>query len=83
MRVLTAGSVAGCAAAASVALGLGGLALAYVDRDLVPARLTTWASSSISRSPNRKTDEGASPFARRRIARTLATTSSRLNGFVT
>src|SRR5689334_6358095 len=47
MRVLTAGSVAGCAAAASVTLGLGGLALAYVDRDLLPARLTTWDFSYV------------------------------------
>ena len=47
MRVLTAGSVAGCAAAASVTLGLGGLALAYVDRDLLPARLTNWDFSYV------------------------------------
>jgi hypothetical protein len=48
MRVLTARWVAGCAAAASVALEFGGLALAYVDRHLLPARLTTWDFSDVS-----------------------------------
>jgi hypothetical protein len=47
MRVLTARWVAGCAAAASVALEFGGLALAYVDRHLLPARLTTWDFSDV------------------------------------
>jgi hypothetical protein len=47
MRVLTARSVAGCAAAASVTLGFGGLALAYVDRHLLPARLTNWDFSYV------------------------------------
>jgi signal transduction histidine kinase len=48
MRVLTARWVAGCAAAASVALEFGGLALAYVDRHLLPTRLTTWDFSDVS-----------------------------------
>jgi signal transduction histidine kinase len=48
MRVPTARWVAGCAAAASVALQFGGLALAYADRHLVPARLTTWDFSDVS-----------------------------------
>src|SRR5258705_10374129 len=47
MRVLTARWVAGCAAAASVALEFGGLALAYVDRHLLPTRLTTWDFSDV------------------------------------
>jgi signal transduction histidine kinase len=47
MRVLTARWVAGCAAAASVTLEFGGLALAYVDRRLLPARLTTWDFSDV------------------------------------
>ena len=47
MRVLTTRWVAGCAAAASVALEFGGLALAYVDRRLLPARLTTWDFSDV------------------------------------
>jgi hypothetical protein len=37
-----------CAAAGSVALLGGGLALAYVDRQLVPASLTGWTVSNIS-----------------------------------
>ena len=40
--------VAGCAAAGSVALIGGGVALAYVDRHLVPASLTDWTVSNIS-----------------------------------
>jgi hypothetical protein len=40
--------VAGCAAAASVALIGAGLALAYVDRHLVPASLTDWTFSGVS-----------------------------------
>jgi hypothetical protein len=40
--------VAGCAAAGSVALIGGGLALAYVDRHLVPASLADWTVSNVS-----------------------------------
>jgi signal transduction histidine kinase len=42
MRVLTARRLAVCAAAASVALMTGSLALAFADRGLVPARLAGW-----------------------------------------
>jgi hypothetical protein len=48
MRAQTARWVPGCAAAGSVALIGGGLALAYVDRQLVPASLTGWTVSNIS-----------------------------------
>jgi hypothetical protein len=48
MRARTARWVAGCAAAGSVGLIGGGLALAYVDRHLVPAGLTGWTVSNIS-----------------------------------
>jgi hypothetical protein len=48
MRAQTARRVAGSAAAGSVALLGGGLALAYMDRQLVPASLTGWTPSSIS-----------------------------------
>ena len=48
MRARTARLVAGCAAAGSVALLGGGLVLAYVDRQLVPASLTGWTVSNIS-----------------------------------
>jgi hypothetical protein len=48
MRARTAWRVAGCAAAGSVALIGGGLALAYVDRHLVPASQTGWTASNIS-----------------------------------
>ena len=48
MRARTARWVAGCAATGSVALIAGGLALAYVDRHLVPASLTGWTFSSVS-----------------------------------
>jgi hypothetical protein len=48
MRARTARWVAGCAAAGSVALLGGGVALAYVDRHLVPASLTGWTVSNIS-----------------------------------
>ena len=48
MRARTARQVAGCAAAGSVALMGGGLALAYLDRHLVPASLTNWTFSNIS-----------------------------------
>jgi hypothetical protein len=42
MRILTARWVAGCAATGSAALGVGALALVYVDRHLVPAHLAGW-----------------------------------------
>jgi hypothetical protein len=48
VRARTARWVAGCAAAGSVALLGAGLALAYVDRHLVPASLTNWTVSNIS-----------------------------------
>ena len=48
MRAGTARWVAGCAAAGSVALMGGGLALAYADRHLVPASLNGWTVSNIS-----------------------------------
>jgi hypothetical protein len=48
MRARTARRVAGGAAAGSVALLGGGLALAYVDRQLVPASLTGWTVSGVS-----------------------------------
>jgi hypothetical protein len=48
MRARTARWVAGCAAAGSVALMGGGLALAYVDRHLAPASLTNWTVSGLS-----------------------------------
>jgi len=47
MRVLTARWVAGCVAVTSVALEVGGLALAYVDRHLLPVRLATWDFSAV------------------------------------
>jgi len=48
MTARTAGWVSGCAAAISVALTSAGIALAYVDRQLVPASLTGWTFSNIS-----------------------------------
>ncbi len=39
--------VPGCAAVGAVALGAGALALAYVDRHLVPAGLTAWDFSDV------------------------------------
>ena len=48
MRARTAWWVAGCAAAGSVALIGGGLALAYMDRHLVPASLADWTVSNVS-----------------------------------
>jgi hypothetical protein len=48
MRARTARWVAGCAAAGSVALIGGGVALAYLDRHLVPASFTGWTVSNIS-----------------------------------
>ncbi len=47
MRARTAGWVAGCAAAGSLALMVGGLILAYVDRHLVPANMTSWDFSDV------------------------------------
>jgi hypothetical protein len=48
MRAWTARCVPRCAAVGSVALIGGGLVLAYVDRQLVPASLTGWTVSNIS-----------------------------------
>lgn len=48
MRARTAWRVAGCAAAGSVPLIGGGLALAYADRHLVPAGQTGWTAFKIS-----------------------------------
>ena len=48
MRAQTAQWVAGCTAAGSVALIGGGVALAYLNRQLVPASLTGWTVSNIS-----------------------------------
>ena len=42
MRARTARWVAGCAAAGSIALMAGALALAYVDRHLAASGLTNW-----------------------------------------
>jgi signal transduction histidine kinase len=47
MGVLTVRRTAGCVAVGSVALGLGALALAYVDRHQVPAGLTAWDFSNV------------------------------------
>jgi hypothetical protein len=47
MRARTARRVAGCAAAGSLALMVGGLILAYVDRHLVPASMTNWDVSDV------------------------------------
>ena len=48
MRARTARWVPVCAATGSVALIGGGLALAYLDRHLVPASLTGWTVSNVS-----------------------------------
>jgi len=48
MRARTARWVAGCTAAASVALMVGGLVLEYADRHRVPASLTGWTVSNVS-----------------------------------
>ena len=48
MRARTARRVAGCTAAGSVTLIGGGVALAYLNRHLVPASLTGWTVSNIS-----------------------------------
>jgi hypothetical protein len=47
MRVLTVRWAVGCAAVGSAALGAGALALAYVDRNRVPAGLTAWNFSNV------------------------------------
>jgi hypothetical protein len=47
MRARTVRWVAGCIAAVSVALMVGGLVLAYVGRHLVPAGLTNWDFSDV------------------------------------
>jgi hypothetical protein len=47
MRARTAGLVAGCVAAGSLALMAGGLILAYVNRHLVPASVTYWNFSAV------------------------------------
>jgi hypothetical protein len=47
MRVRMARWVAGCAAATSVALIGAGLVLAYLNRNLVPASLTSWTVSGV------------------------------------
>ena len=48
MRSRTARRLAGCVAASSAVLIGGGVVLAYVDRHLVPASLTSWTFSDIS-----------------------------------
>jgi hypothetical protein len=48
VRAQTAQWVAGCTAAGSVALIGGGVALAYLNRHLVPASLTGWTVTNIS-----------------------------------
>ncbi len=48
MRARTASRVAGSAATGSVALIIGGLLLAFADRDLVPAGLTGWTVSNVA-----------------------------------
>ncbi|HEV3289384.1 MAG TPA: hypothetical protein VG123_10340 [Streptosporangiaceae bacterium] len=48
MRVWLVRWVPGCVAAVSVALIAAGVALAYVDRHLLPASLTNWTFSSVS-----------------------------------
>ncbi len=47
MSARTARRVAGCVAAGSLALMVGGLILAYVDRLLVPANVTDWDFSDV------------------------------------
>jgi hypothetical protein len=47
MSARTAPRVAGCVAAGSLALMAGGLILAYVDRHLVPAGVTSWDVSDV------------------------------------
>ena len=47
MSARTARRVAGCAAAGSLALMVGGLILAYVDWHLVPASMTNWDFSDV------------------------------------
>jgi hypothetical protein len=48
VRVRMVRWVAGCAAAGSVALICGGLALAYADRHLLPASMSNWTFSNVS-----------------------------------
>ena len=47
MSARTAPRVAGCVAAGSLALMAGGLILAYADRHLVPANVTSWDVSDV------------------------------------
>jgi hypothetical protein len=47
VRARTARLVAGCAAAGSLVLMAGGLILAYLDRHLVPAGMTSWDVSDV------------------------------------
>ena len=47
MRARTARWVAGCVAAGSLALMAGGVILAYADRHLVPASVTSWDVSDV------------------------------------
>jgi hypothetical protein len=47
MGALTARRIAGCVAAASIALIAGGVVLAYLDRHLVPADLSGWDFSDV------------------------------------
>jgi len=47
MTARMAQRVAGCVAAGSLALMVGGLILAYVDRHLVPANATSWDFSDV------------------------------------
>jgi hypothetical protein len=47
VRTRTAGLLAGCVAAGSLALMAGGLILAYLNRHLVPADVTSWDFSGV------------------------------------
>ena len=47
MRARTARWVAGCVAVGSLALMVGGVILAYADRHLVPANVTSWDVSDV------------------------------------
>ena len=50
----------------------------------VPARQTSWVSSSITMSANsRREPSSTGPWVRRRMARVRATTSASENGLVT
>ena len=59
MRARTAQWVAGCTAAGSVALIGGGVALAYLNRHLVPASLTGWTVSNVSRASDERGRPGS------------------------